>query len=125
MIGTLNMLTNYDKVLFDTGASVSCIAQTFIDAHGVRCSTLESLIVIVKAGGRLLVSQIRLKQAIIIRECKFEADLIVMPLKGLAVILGMDWMTSHGAHIDCERHTVSIRRPDRGRIVYQGDQRNQ
>ena len=76
-------------------------------------------------GGRLLVTQIRLKQAIIIRECKFEADLVVMPLKGLAVILGIDWMTSHEAQIDCERHIVSIRRLDGGRIVHKGDQRNQ
>ena len=43
----------------------------------------------------------------------------------LAVILGMDWMSNHGAQIDCERHTVSIRRPDGGRIVYQEDKQSQ
>jgi hypothetical protein len=33
----------------------------------------------------------------------------------------MDWMSDHGAHIDCEEKTVSIRKPGGGRITYQAD----
>jgi hypothetical protein len=33
----------------------------------------------------------------------------------------MDWMSDHGAHIDCEEKTISIRKPGGGRITYQAD----
>ena len=36
-------------------------------------------------------------------------------------VLGVDWMTAHGAQIDCEEKTISIRKPGGGRITYQAD----
>jgi hypothetical protein len=33
----------------------------------------------------------------------------------------MDWLSNHGAQIDCGENTVTIRNLDGGRIVYQGD----
>jgi hypothetical protein len=43
----------------------------------------------------------------------------------IALILGMDWLSNHGAQIDYEEKTVSIRSPQGGRIVYQGDKYTQ
>ena len=48
-------------------------------------------------------------------------DLYVIPMRDIAVILGMDWLSNHGAQIDCGENTVSIRNIDGGRVVYQGD----
>ena len=42
-------------------------------------------------------------------------------MRDIAVILGMDWLSNHGAQIDCGENTVSIRNLDGGRVVYQGD----
>jgi hypothetical protein len=44
-----------------------------------------------------------------------------IPLKDIAVILGMDWLEENGAQIDCKEKTVSLRNPGGGRIVYQDD----
>jgi hypothetical protein len=73
----------------------------------------------------LVVTHIRKEQ--IIRICNFVyfADLFVIPMEDIAVILGMDWLSNHGAQIDCEEKTVSIRSPKGGRIVYQGDKHTQ
>ena len=49
------------------------------------------------------------------------ADLLVIPMKEIAVILGMDWLSENGAHIDCIEKTVSLRSSDGECIVYQGD----
>jgi hypothetical protein len=75
----------------------------------------------VTAGGKLLVSQFKPDQVITICDCPYFADLYVLPLKRIEVVLGMDWMSDHGAHIDCEEKTVSIRKPGGGRITYQAD----
>jgi hypothetical protein len=76
---------------------------------------------VVTAGGKLLVSQCIPDQVITICGCPYYADLYVLPLKRIEVVLGMDWMSDHGAHIDCEEKTVSIRKPGGGRITYQAD----
>ena len=63
----------------------------------------------------------REQQVLTICGCEYHADLYVIPMRGIAVILGMDWLSNHGAQIDCGENTVSIRNIDGGRIVYQGD----
>ena len=63
----------------------------------------------------------REQQVLTICGCEYHADLYVIPMRDIAVILGMDWLSNHGAQIDCGENTVSIRNLDGGRIVYQGD----
>jgi hypothetical protein len=57
-----------------------------------------------------------------IHDCVYLPDLFLIPMKDMAVILGMDWFEENGAQIDCKEKTVSLRNPGGGRIVYQGDQ---
>jgi hypothetical protein len=56
-----------------------------------------------------------------IRDCIYLADLFLIPMKDMAIILGMDWLEENGAQIDCREKTVSLRSPGGGRIVYQSD----
>jgi hypothetical protein len=76
---------------------------------------------VLTAGGKLLVTQFKPDQVITICDYPYFTDLYVLPLKNIEVVLGMDWMSDHGAHIDCEEKTVSIRKPGGGRITYQAD----
>ncbi|KAK1651748.1 hypothetical protein QYE76_069553, partial [Lolium multiflorum] len=41
------------------------------------------------------------------------------------VILGMNWLESNGALIDCVNKTVSLKSPDGSRMIYQGDKHTQ
>ncbi|XP_010527567.1 PREDICTED: uncharacterized protein LOC104804901 [Tarenaya hassleriana] len=36
------------------------------------------------------------------------ADLIIVPIQGYDLILGMDWLTVHQAHIDCRRRIIQF-----------------
>jgi hypothetical protein len=42
-------------------------------------------------------------------------------MSNIAIILGMDWLVSHGAQIDCGENTVTLKKPIGEKIVYQGD----
>ena len=52
-----------------------------------------------------------------------EADLILIDLKGLDVILGMDWLASNYASMDCFRKEVIFRRPGLLLVVFYGERR--
>jgi hypothetical protein len=121
VIGTLQILSHPDKVLFDTGATTSFISQEFVDLYGIPCNKLEYPITVLSAGGTILVTHLRQEQVIMIRDCVYLADLFLIPMKDMAVLLGMDWLEETRAQIDCRERTVSLRSPRGGRIVYQGD----
>jgi hypothetical protein len=55
--------------------------------------------------------------------CGYEycADLFVIPMSDIEIILGMDWLVSHGAQIDCGVNTVTIKNTITEKVVYQGD----
>jgi hypothetical protein len=117
----LSILTHPGKVLFDTGATTSFISKHFVEKFGIRCETIVHPMTVVTAGGKLLVTHLKPDQVITICDCPYFADLYVLPLKNIEVVLGMDWMSDHVAHIDCEEKIVSIQKPGGGRITYQAD----
>ncbi|KAK1649110.1 hypothetical protein QYE76_066915 [Lolium multiflorum] len=61
----------------------------------------------------------------VINSDKAVIDLFVLPMKDIDVILGMNWLEENGALIDCANKTVSLKSPDGGRIIYQGDKHTQ
>src|SRR3954471_17928997 len=77
--------------------------------------------IVVTAGVNVTLRHIQQDQVISICGCTYFADLYVIPLKVIVVVLGMDWMMEHGAQINCEGKTVSIKTPSGARIVYQAD----
>ena len=52
-----------------------------------------------------------------------EADLIVIDLKGLDVILGMDWLASNYASMECFRKEVILRRLGLLVVIFYGERR--
>ena len=48
-------------------------------------------------------------------------DLVPIPLRGNKVIVGMHWLSSNGAVIDCELQLVRVRTPNGGELVIQGE----
>jgi hypothetical protein len=82
----------------------------------------EYPITVLSAGGTILVTHLKQEYVIMIRNCVYLADLFLIPMKDMAVILGMDWLEENGAQIDYKEKTMSLRSPGGGRIVYQGDQ---
>ena len=52
------------------------------------------------------------------RDC---VDLFPIPLRGLKVIIGMDWLGANGAMIDSKRQLVRVRIPSGGELVIHGE----
>ena len=50
----------------------------------------------------------------------FLADLLVVPLKGYEVILGMDWLSGYRAQLDCGKGRISFKENGQRQIVFYG-----
>lgn len=50
-------------------------------------------------------------------------DLILLELRGLDTILGMDWLATNNAFMDCFNKEVTFRRPWFLEVVFYGEQR--
>jgi hypothetical protein len=95
-------------VLFDSGASHSFIATSFVERHDIPTAHLEIPLVTRTPGSDLLChlkcSQVR----ILLSGVVFLADLAILPSHGIDVILGMDWLTKHNGIISCADKTVLL-----------------
>jgi hypothetical protein len=77
---------------------------------------------ILSDGGTILATQQRIKQVLMICGYEYDVDLFVIPMSEIAIILGLDWLLSHGAQIDCGENTVTLNNPIGEKVVYQVDQ---
>jgi hypothetical protein len=95
-------------VIFDSRASHSFIATSFVEKHGIPTASLEIPLVIGTPGSDLLChlkcSQVR----ILLSGVVFLADLAALPSHKIDVILGMDWLTKHNGIISCADKTILL-----------------
>jgi hypothetical protein len=95
-------------VLFDSGASHSFIATSFVEKHGIPSTHLEIPLVTQTPGSDLL-CQLKCSQVrILLSGVVFLADLTVLLSQGIDVILGMDWLTKHKGIISCASKIVLL-----------------
>jgi hypothetical protein len=106
VIRTFFVNDNSAVVLFDSEASHSFISVAYVEKHNLprallRCEMIVSL------PARQLCPKVNLK----IRGVYFVANLIVLELKGIDVILAMDWLSKHKVLIDCAKKSVKLTTP--------------
>jgi hypothetical protein len=95
-------------ILFDSGASHSFIATSFVEKHGIPSTHLEVPLVTRTPGSDLL-CQLKCSQVrVLLSGVVFLADLTVLPSQGIDVILGMDWLTKHKGIISCASKTILL-----------------
>jgi hypothetical protein len=95
-------------VLFDSGASHSFIATSFVEKHGIPSTPLETPL-FTRTPGSDLLCQLKCSQVrILLSGVVFLADLTVLPSQGIDVILGMDWLTKHKGIISCAGKTILL-----------------
>ena len=51
----------------------------------------------------------------------FHIDLVLIFLRGLKVIIGLDWLGTNRAMIDCERYLVRVRTSSEGELFIHGE----
>ena len=124
VIGTLSILGDDARVLIDPGATHSFISREYVTRVKATPVPLGcGLEIATPTGESLWPSQMLKGSLFSIEGQDMEADLIIIDLKGLDVILGMDWLASNYASMDCFRKEVILRRPGLPVVIFYGERR--
>ena len=97
MAGTIHVAGKHTHVLFDSGATHSFVTPK-VAARFWDCFVVDriNVAVLTPADRTLQADQCIKNVPLVIQEKEFVADLLVVPLKGYEVILGIDWLSSYG-----------------------------
>ncbi|XP_075521440.1 uncharacterized protein LOC142554660 [Primulina tabacum] len=79
----------------------------------------------IPSGDQMFTSQIVKRLELRLQKYAVHADLIVLPLPEFDIILGMDWISSHGAVIDFRQRSVSVRPPSGKPFVFEAARHQQ
>jgi hypothetical protein len=105
-------------VLFYFRAFHSFISTAYVEKHNLPIVLLKCQMILSSPGGdmpaRYLCPKVNLK----IRGVNFVTNLIVLELKGIDVILGMDWLSKHKLLIDCAKNSIKLTTQDRKELEY-------
>jgi hypothetical protein len=108
IIGMILVNDNNAIVLFDSGASHSFVASSFVQKYNLPLSMLKNRMIVSFPGGDMHARHVCSKVSILIRGVAFLANLIVLESKGIDIILGMDWLNKHNGLIDCAKKSVRL-----------------
>jgi len=89
-------------VLFDSGATHSfisnaCVGRLNLVKRDLGCELLVST----PTSGQVAISLVCIGCSMEVARRKFKVNLVCLPLEGLDVILGMDWLSNNQIIIDC------------------------
>jgi hypothetical protein len=112
VIGTFFINDTSAVVLFDSGASCCFISAVYVEKHNLPIALLRCRMIVSSLGGDMPARQLCLKVNIKIRVVEFVANFIVLELKGIDIILGMDWLSKHMVLIDYTKKSVKLTTPN-------------
>ncbi|GAV78117.1 RVP_2 domain-containing protein [Cephalotus follicularis] len=120
--GTLYIYGFSARVLMDSGASHSFISAHFASCLDVTPDCMSYMLDVSTPTGTSIYT------GLIYRSCEMSmagislyADLIILPIHGFDVILGMDWLSTQRARVDCYNITVEFCLPDGTTFKFKGD----
>jgi len=94
-------------VLYDSGATHSFVSNECVRRLGLMMRELGcKLIVATPASGEVSTSFVCVGCPMEVAGRKFKVNLICLPMEGLDVILGMDWLSSNHVVINCRQRGV-------------------
>src|SRR3954464_2652232 len=118
VMGTLLVNSVPTTVLFDSRASHSFMSQPFAQLHGLAMEPLATPLAVNAVGSQSRVTMVSPDTTISIVGLLFQAPLIILKSSNIDVILGMDWLGAHDAHIHCATKTVQLKHPSGKKILY-------
>jgi len=94
-------------VLYDSGATHSFVSKSKVLELGLPVRELQfDLVVYTPASGKVRTSTLCARCLLEVEGRKYRVNLICLPLEGLDVILGMDWLSTNHILIDCNEKRV-------------------
>jgi hypothetical protein len=112
----------FAHVLFDSRANKSFVSLSFMPHLEGKTVDLETPYMVEVANGHeVRVGHILKDCAIEISDQKIPLDLLLMRIGGFDIVLGMDWLTTNKARINCENKTLEVQLPDGMKTEIKGD----
>ena len=109
--GTLQIHTLFARALIDLGSTHSFVSVSFARLLGMLIDNMDfDLFIATPLGESFVVNQILRDCYVMIGYKEMTVDLVLLGLQDFDVILGMDWLASYHAFVDCfgKRVTFSI-----------------
>src|SRR5581483_11393186 len=108
-------------VLFDTGATWSYLSHRFCKDFQIELGKLDRPVIIDVAAEKVHVVEHVYRGCIIdIFGVQFSINLIPVPMNGIDVIVGIDWMFPNRATTDVAGQLVRIQNPSGGELIVHG-----
>ena len=110
--GTLNVCSKVANVLFDSSSSHSFVSPAFADMLRMSPELLDCELWVSTPSGVILCAQWVYRSCVInIAGRELVADLILLHMHDFNVILGMDWLSTHHAIVECFEKRVIFHIP--------------
>ncbi|XP_057951084.1 uncharacterized protein LOC131145926 [Malania oleifera] len=107
VIGTMLLLLNKDVVLFDSRAIHFFISANFVKLCGAETQVMDEGLSMATPSGSVVICRKVLENCLVVVQGRLlSMNLVVYDMFGFDVILGMDWLSSSFAVIDCSRKVV-------------------
>jgi len=110
MEGITCIMGHTNRVLFDSGATHFFVSVIFASKLNKKSEPLEfQLIISTPIGAEMIASRCYKKCEVMIGEVKTWVDLVKLGRMEYDAILGMDWISTHHAHINCHQKRVTFK----------------
>jgi hypothetical protein len=100
MTGTFTIHYQPGVILFDSGATHSFNNSKFGTKVGLEYYPTKGAYMIMTPGGKIVSNQICRNVPIQLGSNLVKTNLLVLDLKGMDILLSMDWMTRHRVSLD-------------------------
>jgi len=109
-------------VLFDSGASHSFISHDYVERLGLStCDLGCELIVSTPTSGQVSTNLACVGCLMEVEGRRFKVNLVCLPLEGLEVILGMNWLSINHVVLDCGRRKIVFPETEGIELVTSGE----
>jgi hypothetical protein len=99
-------------VLFDSGASHSFIASSFVAKHNLPVANMKHTMLVSSPGGEMSTKLISPAIRISKRGVDSLSNLILLDSMGIDIIHGMDWLSKYDGVIQCAKRVVRLAKKD-------------
>ncbi|RVX00506.1 Transposon Ty3-G Gag-Pol polyprotein [Vitis vinifera] len=112
VIGTLRIHTLFARALIDPGSTHSFVSVSFAGLLGMPIDNMDfDLFVATPLGDSVVVNKTIRDCCVMIGYKEMTVDLVLLDLQDFDVILGMDWLATYHASVDCFGKSVTFSIP--------------
>ncbi|RVW80134.1 Retrovirus-related Pol polyprotein from transposon 17.6 [Vitis vinifera] len=118
---TLRIHTLFARVLIDPGSIQSFVSVSFAGLLGLPVASMDfDLIVATPVGDSVVANRMLRNCIVMIGYREMPVDLVLLDLQDFDVILGMDWLASYHASVNCFEKRVTFSIPGQPKFSFEG-----